>query len=161
MNYLRFPEPVRRALNPPGHQTNVSWETYMHRLDSHHFMPAYLCFHRPQCRTAIRHSFCSTLFDSLMDLQIEFGRSCRSGRAADTSWYRQMAETLAHDMEACDGQAAAIINGESPAVYAANMNYGTFDVESVATLDTSYTLVGADTSRTWSSSSRTSCRRCP
>lgn len=133
----------------------------MHRLDSHHFMPAYLCFHRLQSRTAIRHSFCSTLFDSRMDSQIEFGRSCRSGRAADTSWYRQMAETLAHDMEACDEQATAIINGESPAVYAANMNYGTFDVESVTKLDTGYTLVGADTSRTWSSSSRTSCRRCP
>nr|DAG78604.1 MAG TPA: minor capsid protein [Caudoviricetes sp.] len=117
----------------------------MHELDSHHFMPAYLCVHRPQSRTAIRHSFCSTLFDSLMDSQIEFGRSCRSGRAADTSWYRQMADTLAHDMEACDEQAAAIINGESPAVYAANMNYGTFDVESVAKLDTSYTLVDADT----------------
>jgi hypothetical protein len=43
----------------------------MHRLDSHHFMPAYLCAHRPQSRTAIRHSFCSTLFDSLMDPQIE------------------------------------------------------------------------------------------
>lgn len=57
----------------------------------------------------------------------------------------QMAETLAHDMEACDEQAAAIINGESPAVYAANMNYGTFDVESVTKLDTSYTLVDADT----------------
>lgn len=57
----------------------------------------------------------------------------------------QMAETLAHDMEACDEQAAAIISGESPAVYAANMNYGTFDVESVAKLDTSYTLVDADT----------------
>lgn len=117
----------------------------MHKLDSHHFMPAYLCVHRPQSRTAIRHSFCSALFDSLMDSQIEFGRSCRSGRAADTSWYRQMADTLAHDMEACDEQAAAIINGESPAAYAANMNYGTFDVESVAKLDTSYTLVDADT----------------
>lgn len=72
-------------------------------------------------------------------------KAWRSGRAADTGWYRQMAETLAHDMEACDEQAAAIINGESPAVYAANMNYGAFDVESVAKLDTSYTLVDADT----------------
>lgn len=117
----------------------------MHKLDSHHFMPAYLCVHRPQSRTAIRHSFCSALFDSLMDSQIEFGRSCRSGRAADTGWYREMADMLAHDMEACDEQAAAIINGESPAVYATNMNYGTFDVESVAKLDTSYTLVDADT----------------
>lgn len=117
----------------------------MHKLDSHHFMPAYLCVHRPQSRTAIRHSFCSTHLDSLMDSQIEFGRSCRSGRAADTGWYREMADMLAHDMEACDEQAAAIINGESPAVYATNMNYGTFDVESVAKLDTSYTLVDADT----------------
>lgn len=73
----------------------------------------------------------------------------------------QMAETLAHNMEACDEQAAAIINGESPAVYAANMNYGTFDVESVTKLDTSYTLVDADTSRTWSGSIRTCCHRCP
>ena len=131
----------------------------MHRLDSHHFMPAYLFVPRPQIRTPIRHSFCSTLFDSLMYPQIESGRSCRSGLAADTSRYRQMAETLAHDMETCDEKAAATINGESPAVYAANMNCGTFDVESVTKLDTSYTLVDADTSRTWSSSSRTCCRR--
>ena len=48
----------------------------MHKLDSHHFMLAYLCAHRPQSRTAIRHSFCSTLFDSLMDSQIEFGNIC-------------------------------------------------------------------------------------
>jgi len=161
MNCLRFPEPVRQGVKSLGHQTNVSWETYMLRLDSHHFMLAYLCVPRLQSRTAIRHSFCSTLFDNLMDSQIEFGRSCRSGRAADASWYRQLAETLAHDMVACDEQAAAIISGESPAVYAANMNCGTFDVESVAKLDTSYTLVDADTSRTWSTSSRTSCRRCP
>ncbi|MGN8820008.1 hypothetical protein ACTNC1_03825 [Atopobiaceae bacterium HCP3S3_A4] len=72
-----------------------------------------------------------------------------------------MAETLAHGMEACDEKAAAIINGESPAVYAANMSCGAFDVESVAKLDTSYTLVDAGTSRIWSGSSRTCCRRCP
>lgn len=133
----------------------------MHKLDSHHFMLAYLCAHRPQSRTAIRHSFCSTLFDSLMDSQIESGRSCRSGLAADTSRYRQMAETLAHDMVACSEQATAIINGESPAVYAANMNCGAYDVESVTKLDTSYTLVDADTSHTWSGSSRTCRHRCP
>jgi hypothetical protein len=46
----------------------------MLRLDSHHFMLAYLCVPRLQSRTAIRHSFCSTLFDNLMDSQIEFGR---------------------------------------------------------------------------------------
>jgi SPP1 gp7 family putative phage head morphogenesis protein len=69
----------------------------------------------------------------------------RKGRAADAAWYAQMVDQLARDMAECDRQAAASVNGASPAVYAENANYGTFQVESMTGTDTSWTLVDADT----------------
>lgn len=69
----------------------------------------------------------------------------RRGRAADATWYAQMVDQLAREMAECDRQAAAIVNGVSPAVYAENANYGAFQVERAADVDTSWTLVDADT----------------
>lgn len=69
----------------------------------------------------------------------------RRGRAADATWYAQMVGQLAQDMARCDERAAAIVNGASPAVYAENANFGAFQVERVAGVDTSWTLVDADT----------------
>lgn len=69
----------------------------------------------------------------------------RRGRAADATWYAQMVNQLARQMAECDRQAAAIVNGASPAVYAENANYGAFQVEEAAKVDTSWTLVDADT----------------
>lgn len=69
----------------------------------------------------------------------------RRGRAADATWYARMVDQLARDMARCDEQAAAIVNGASPAVYAENANYGAFQVEEAAKVDTSWTLVDADT----------------
>ena len=69
----------------------------------------------------------------------------RRGRAADATWYAQMVDQLARDMAQCDRQAAAIINGASPAVFAENANYGAYQVEQAANADTSWTLVDADT----------------
>lgn len=71
--------------------------------------------------------------------------SWRRGRAADATWYAQMVDQLARQMAECDRQAAAIVNGASPAVYAENANYGAFQVEEAAKVDTSWTLVDADT----------------
>lgn len=69
----------------------------------------------------------------------------RRGRAADATWYAQMVAELAREMGLCDEQAAAIVNGASPAVYAENANFGAFQVEQAADVDTSWTLVDADT----------------
>lgn len=69
----------------------------------------------------------------------------RRGRAADATWYAQMVDQLAQDMARCDERAAAIVNGAGPAVYAENANFGAFQVERAAGVDTSWTLVDADT----------------
>lgn len=69
----------------------------------------------------------------------------RRGRAADATWYAQMVDQLARDMARCDERAAAIVNGAGPAVYAENANFGAFQVERAAGVDTSWTLVDADT----------------
>lgn len=68
----------------------------------------------------------------------------RRGRAADATWYAQMVGQLAQDMARCDERAAAIVNGAGPAVYAENANFGAFQVERAAGVDTSWTLVDAD-----------------
>lgn len=72
-------------------------------------------------------------------------RAWRRSRAADATWYSQMVAELAREMERCDERAAEIVNGTSPAVYAENANFGAFQVERAAKVDTSWTLVDADT----------------
>ncbi len=72
----------------------------------------------------------------------------RKGRAADTTWYRQMVAELAREMGLCDERAAEIVNGAAPKVFADNANFGAFQVEQAAKVDTSWTLVDADTVNT-------------
>lgn len=72
----------------------------------------------------------------------------RKSRAADTTWYRQMVADLAREMGLCDERAAEIVNGSAPKVFADNANFGAFQVEQAAKVDTSFTLVDADTVNT-------------
>lgn len=72
----------------------------------------------------------------------------RRGRAADTTWYTQMVAELAREMGLCDERAAEIVNGAAPKVFADNANFGAFQVEQAAKVDTSWTLVDADTVNT-------------
>ena len=72
----------------------------------------------------------------------------RKGRAADATWYAQMVAELAREMERCDERAAEIVNGAAPQVFADNANFGAFQVERAAKVDTSFTLVDADTVNT-------------
>lgn len=51
-----------------------------------------------------------------------------------------MKNQLAKDMRNTDRIAKAIINGETPRIYAINHAYGTFQIESSGHIDTSYTL---------------------
>lgn len=90
--------------------------------------------------------------DAAMAAKVEAGEmtadqlaAWRRGRAADATWYAQMVDQLAREMAECDRQAAAIVNGASPAIFAENANYGAFQVEQAAKADTSWTLVDADT----------------
>ena len=69
----------------------------------------------------------------------------RKSRAADATWYRQMVAELAREMGLCDERAASIVNGAAPKVFADNANFGAFQVEQAAKVDTSWTLVDADT----------------
>lgn len=72
----------------------------------------------------------------------------RKSRAADATWYAQMVAELAREMERCDERAAEIVNGAAPQVFADNANFGAFQVERAAKVDTSFTLVDADTVNT-------------
>lgn len=72
----------------------------------------------------------------------------RKGRAADATWYAQMVAELAREMKRCDERAAEIVNGAAPKVFADNANFGAFQVERAAKVDTSFTLVDADTVNT-------------
>lgn len=72
-------------------------------------------------------------------------RAWRRSRAADATWYSQMVAELAREMARCDERAADIVNGATPQVFADNANFGAFQVERAAKVDTSFTLVDADT----------------
>ena len=56
-----------------------------------------------------------------------------------------MKDSLAADMANADGVAMSIVNGYLPEVYALNHNYGTFEVEKGARINTSYTLYDRQT----------------
>lgn len=69
----------------------------------------------------------------------------REDKARDVEWMRHMVDTLSSQMSTCDQQAAAIVNGTSPGVFAENYNYGAYQVEGESHIDTAFTLVDADT----------------
>lgn len=59
--------------------------------------------------------------------------------------WEEMRSTLATDMYNADLLANSMVNGYLPDVYALNHNYGTFEVEKGAMVDTSYTLYDRQT----------------
>lgn len=64
----------------------------------------------------------------------------RKGQLAVGKRWRDMKNQLAKDLRNTDRIAKAIINGETPRIYAINHAYGTFQIESSGHIDTSYTL---------------------
>lgn len=54
--------------------------------------------------------------------------------------WEEMRDTLAGDFHSANQVAGSIINGYKPEIYALNHNYATFEVETGALVDTSYTL---------------------
>ena len=59
--------------------------------------------------------------------------------------WEQMRDTLAQDLVNADKIAAGMINDTLPDAYALNFNYGTYEVESGAEINTSFTLYDHDT----------------
>ena len=59
--------------------------------------------------------------------------------------YNEMADTLAADMTNTNKMAASVINGYLPEVYAINHNYGTYEIEHGAKVNTQYTLYDRQT----------------
>ena len=72
-------------------------------------------------------------------------KAWREERARRAGWYSDMVDQLAGDLARCDAQAAAIVNGRSPHVYAENANFGAFQVEKLTGTGTMWTLVDGDT----------------
>lgn len=59
--------------------------------------------------------------------------------------WEEMSDTLAQDFHNVNRISRSIVNGYMPEVYALNHNYGTFEVEKGALVDTSYTLYDRQT----------------
>lgn len=59
--------------------------------------------------------------------------------------WQEVLRSLTLDMEHSAEIAMAIVNGELPEVYAVSHDFGTFEVESGTTIDTSYSLYDRDT----------------
>lgn len=55
-------------------------------------------------------------------------------------WYKEMLDVLSTDLTNADRLAMSAVNGYMPDVYAVGMNYGTYQVESGTTFNTSFTL---------------------
>ena len=64
----------------------------------------------------------------------------RIGQVMMGERWKEMQETIAEDLLHADQIAASITNGYTPEAYALNHNYGTYEAEAGALVDTSYTL---------------------
>lgn len=69
----------------------------------------------------------------------------RTGQIMIGKRWEEMRDTLAQDYHNANAIARSIVDGYMPDVYALNHNYGTFEVESGALVDTSYTLYDRQT----------------
>lgn len=69
----------------------------------------------------------------------------RTGQILMGERWQEMRDTLAADLSNSNQIAASIVNGYMPDVYALNHNYGTYEAEKGAMVDTSYTLYDRDT----------------
>lgn len=75
-------------------------------------------------------------------------KAWRETEAAHGQWWRELANRLSKDYAQADAKAKAIANGEAAEVYAENVNYATYDVETQGQVDTAFSLYDADTVRT-------------
>lgn len=69
----------------------------------------------------------------------------RVGQIAVGERWKEMRDTIADDLTTTAQKAKSITDGYMPEVYAINHNYGTFQVEKAAHVDTSYTLYDRQT----------------
>lgn len=69
------------------------------------------------------------------------------GQLAMGDRWKEMKETIAHDLGHASEMAMAISAGRMPEVYAINHDYGTFQVEKTSLVDTSYTLYDRNTAK--------------
>jgi hypothetical protein len=69
------------------------------------------------------------------------------GQLAMGDRWKEMKETIAHDLGHASEMAMAISAGHMPEVYAINHDYGTFQVEKTSLVDTSYTLYDRNTAK--------------
>lgn len=69
----------------------------------------------------------------------EYGK-WRIGQMAMGERWKEMQKTLAEDLVNVDKIAAGMINNSLPSAYALNFNYGTYEVEHGAEINTSFTL---------------------
>lgn len=69
----------------------------------------------------------------------------RVGQMAVGQRWEHMKQTIADDFAHTDQIAHSIVNGYMPEVYATNFNYGTYEVEVGAKVDTSFTLYDRQT----------------
>lgn len=72
-------------------------------------------------------------------------RQWRIGQLAVGDRWEAMKQTLAEDMHNANRIARSIVDGYMPEVYAINFNYGTYEVEAGAKVDTSFTLYDRQT----------------
>lgn len=72
-------------------------------------------------------------------------RQWRIGQLAAGDRWEAMKQTLAEDMHNANRIARSIVDGYMPEVYAINFNYGTYEVEVGAKVDTSFTLYDRQT----------------
>lgn len=68
-------------------------------------------------------------------------------KSLQSQWYTNMIDSLADGAYMADVRAMDTINDALPRVYAENHNYGTYQVENVARVDTTYTLMDENTVR--------------
>ena len=72
----------------------------------------------------------------------------KKDQAIHAKWIKDMIDAMSKDMVNVDQKATSIVNGYSPAAYAENVNYGTYQIENQTSIDTSFTLYDVDTVET-------------
>ena len=69
----------------------------------------------------------------------------RKGQLTQSDWIKDMKDVIAEDLTNSNQIAMSIVNGYTPDVYALNMNFTTYSIESQANFNTFFTLYNAET----------------
>ena len=69
----------------------------------------------------------------------------RKGQLTQSDWIKDMKDVIAEDLTNSNQIAMSIVNGYTPDVYALNMNFTTYSIESQANINTLFTLYNAET----------------